>query len=1079
MSEVRQTVDLDVSESVSGLERLAALVAKLDATLSNLGSSQKTALAGAEKAAKDFNQELSETPKNYQKIENSVKGYQKEQKSLKPVFDQLTKSQKEFIAAGDYKNLKVQIQGVKTKIKELGGEFDNAGKKQQKLTSEGEGLFKKYGGLIAAAFSVGVLVDWAKQAGQAILQVTAEFQQFEAVLTTSLGSSSAAQRALLMIQEFAAKTPFSVQELTDSFVRLAGSGIRATTKELTALGDLAASKTKPISQLVEAVLDAMTGQNERLREFGIVAKKTGDTTQFTFKGVTTEVQNTDQAIKEYLISLGEVEGVTGSMANISSTLTGQISNLGDSIDGLWLTIGQQETGVMASFIGFLSEAVEYVTFLVSSTDQLAKKLSAAKVSEFATTTEADFKKLAASTKASGEDVAAALTAQSAAMRQKLENDLALAQKAADAYEEKTGGVASRLAYGPTAAGQVQFNIDKAAEATYRASVAELEGKLAALSDAQRFATEDLQKEEDKAAAEQSEKRIKAAKEAAKKEAAARKKALSDLYKELESLEAQAAKAQLEMINKNSEAYLKAQLDADLQAIEDIRKSIIEKQKAAALAQGLTLEQEEQIHALSLAAGKKYYDALYKLQQEERDKLLDLQKDSDAKELQLLINKYDAEIRAAEEAGKREIAAALEVAKQREILKLGRKQAENNLDSDEELATAFAENTIPDNLSRVEAEQLLQERILDIQIEFAEKRLALVADSLDKEDRIKTLQLENEIQRLKNQQEDLKANAKGFSLQKLLGLDDEQMKAVEQAVSFSLGQLQDFLAASVAMREKEVQALTSAIDEKGEELNREIQLNEQGFASNVETKRQEYEELKVQREKANKERQKAARQQVVLDTALQASNLITSSTEIYKVLSPLGPFGIGLAIATIATMFGTFFAAKAKAIQATSVPTFEKGGEGKLIKGPSHAQGGIDVVENRSGRRIANIQGGENFYVTNKKSTDKYWPFLEAINANDENALARLSIGHLLTGTGVVPHPELPKKVQVLQEGVKIARQEHTARTMHHSYLFNPEVKEMSRNIREMNERGKNSFNVFETDTHRVERKGNYTRTIRK
>ena len=186
--------------------------------------------------------------------------------------------------------------------------------------------------------------------GREIIDITAEFQKFEAVLTNTLGSKSEAQAALAQIQEFAAKTPFSVQELTASFVKLANQGFKPTSEEMKRLGDLASSTGKSFDQLTEAVIDAQAGEFERLKEFGIRASKQGDQVKFTFKGVETQTKFTSAAINEYILSLGNLEGVSGSMEAISGTLGGSISNLGDSFDKLLLRIGALTSGPLKSFI---------------------------------------------------------------------------------------------------------------------------------------------------------------------------------------------------------------------------------------------------------------------------------------------------------------------------------------------------------------------------------------------------------------------------------------------------------------------------------------------------------------------------------------------------------------------------------------------------------------------------------------------------------------------------------------------------------------------------------------------------------
>ena len=194
-----------------------------------------------------------------------------------------------------------------------------------------------------------------------VIDVTANFQRFEAVLTNTLGSGSKAQAALGLIKDFASKTPFSVEQLTSSFVKLANQGFVPTRDELRKLGDLASSTGKEFDQLAEAIIDAQTGEFERLKEFGIRAKKQGDQVQFTFKGVQTQVKFTSEEIQNYVLSLGDLEGVSGSMAAISQTLGGRISNLGDAFDNLLLSLGKLTGGPLNAAIIGLTKLINVMT----------------------------------------------------------------------------------------------------------------------------------------------------------------------------------------------------------------------------------------------------------------------------------------------------------------------------------------------------------------------------------------------------------------------------------------------------------------------------------------------------------------------------------------------------------------------------------------------------------------------------------------------------------------------------------------------------------------------------------------------
>lgn len=273
----------------------------------------------------------------------------------------------------DNARFKKQLKEARDKLKEFGDQGEKAGNKAKegldgatKSTSVFASAAKNLGSIIGAAFAIDTLIQF----GKSVLNTTAQFQKMEAVLTNTLGSSSAAQTAMNQIVEFASQTPFAVEELTNSFVKLANRGIVPTTDQLRSLGDLASSTGKSFDQLTEAALDAMTGEFERLKEFGIRASSEGDKVQFTFKGVTTEVEKTDQAIKDYIISLGDAEGVSGAMTKISTTLGGKLSNLGDNITQLKLAIGNQSSGVFAASIDWLNAFIAKAIMAAKSLRQI-------------------------------------------------------------------------------------------------------------------------------------------------------------------------------------------------------------------------------------------------------------------------------------------------------------------------------------------------------------------------------------------------------------------------------------------------------------------------------------------------------------------------------------------------------------------------------------------------------------------------------------------------------------------------------------------------------------------------------------
>jgi hypothetical protein len=205
---------------------------------------------------------------------------------------------------------------------------------------------KKVGGLqksfnnAKVAFA-GIVAGAALQSiGQQIFETTAKFQGYESVLKNTLGTQQEADKALNLIKETAKGTVFSVDELTSSYLKFANRGIKLTKEEIVKLADIAASQGKSFDQLTEAVLDAQTGEFERLKEFGIRASKSGDQVTFAFKGVNTTIKNTPEAINALIASYGDLQGVQGSNITQMETLNGRMSNIRDTVDELFVKIGK-------------------------------------------------------------------------------------------------------------------------------------------------------------------------------------------------------------------------------------------------------------------------------------------------------------------------------------------------------------------------------------------------------------------------------------------------------------------------------------------------------------------------------------------------------------------------------------------------------------------------------------------------------------------------------------------------------------------------------------------------------------------
>lgn len=219
-----------------------------------------------------------------------------------------------------------------------------------------ENAFVSLGAKLAGAFA-GLAV--ANQ----FYSVNEEFDRLQASLVTVTGSAEEATTAFDGIQKFATETPFSVQEITASFIKLKALGLDPTDEALRSFGNTASAMGKTLDQFVEAVADAVTGEFERLKEFGIKASSQGDKVAFTFQGIKTTIGKNAAEIEEYLRGIGNVQ-FAGAMEKQMDTIGGAVSNLGVAFDLLLKKIG--ELGVndaLKSFVNGLTQALNTVVEL--------------------------------------------------------------------------------------------------------------------------------------------------------------------------------------------------------------------------------------------------------------------------------------------------------------------------------------------------------------------------------------------------------------------------------------------------------------------------------------------------------------------------------------------------------------------------------------------------------------------------------------------------------------------------------------------------------------------------------------------
>lgn len=199
--------------------------------------------------------------------------------------------------------------------------------------------------------------------------ISAKYEDLGAVFETLEGSSEKAQTSLAWVKKFTKETPYGLEATATAFSRLRAYGIDPMDGTLTTLGDTAAAMGKDVMASVEMMADAVVGENERLKEFGVRASTKGDQITYSYKNKageqkTSTVNKNDQdEIRRTLSSIFN-EKYAGAMEKRSKTFNGILSNMTDTVAGLQSQF--MSKGLFDQMKGSLQSKLDFLTRLSES-----------------------------------------------------------------------------------------------------------------------------------------------------------------------------------------------------------------------------------------------------------------------------------------------------------------------------------------------------------------------------------------------------------------------------------------------------------------------------------------------------------------------------------------------------------------------------------------------------------------------------------------------------------------------------------------------------------------------------------------
>lgn len=409
--------------------------------------------------------------------------------------------------------------------------------------------------------------------------------------------------------------------------------------------------------------------------------------------------------------------------------------------------------------------------------------------------------------------------------------------------------------------------------------------------------------------------------------------------------------------------------------------------------GLSPEQQQELNNIRLAIENKFFDALGELFEERAKDRIALIADTGERENA----QFEADLEERAEVLRKAGATELEILEfqRRERAAFAQKEKLEAIDIEKQIGLA----KIDAQERTAETEKQFQKRLELEKLAFTEAilqaRLASITDDGTKETAGIIAQINAQIAGIRNARRSLLEQAEPVDIFKLLGFDfsPEQQAAVVQGLNQVIGlieQVQNIAAQevqqSISATDQIIADRERRLDDLRDRLDQELQLNEQGFASNVDLIRAQIaeEERAAEADKARRiallnEQKRIARQQLAIDAVVQASQLAVAAAKVFGTESIKGVPGIIAAIGVIASMIAAFlsFKAKAKAI-ATEGVQLKKGG---ILKGPRHSQGGIKIPGTDQ-----EVEGGE--FVVNRRNTVRYRDLIEAINDGDPAAIRK-------------------------------------------------------------------------------------------
>jgi len=205
-----------------------------------------------------------------------------------------------------------------------------------------------------AAFGAYKIFDMAR----GFVEAGAELERFRTQLTAVLGGNAQlAEETLRWVREFAARTPFTTQEVIRSFIMLRSVGIDVTQDMMETIGNVAYVFDRKIEDVASAMISFET---EVLRRLGVEVRRTTKEATLRSGEIVKTVKNDAAEIRKALLEIWG-KRFPDAMKRAEEDYKGMIALL----KSLWweFQVAVAESGVFDAIKRSLKAVVDYVTEL--------------------------------------------------------------------------------------------------------------------------------------------------------------------------------------------------------------------------------------------------------------------------------------------------------------------------------------------------------------------------------------------------------------------------------------------------------------------------------------------------------------------------------------------------------------------------------------------------------------------------------------------------------------------------------------------------------------------------------------------